>query len=286
MPNFPIVDSHVHLWDPHNARMTWIDGHPILDQRYLPEEFALHRSGVDVEAFVYVETGVEPHFAYYEARWAALELAAREPKLKAIVAAAPLEYGARVRSYLKALVDISPLIKGVRRITQGESDPAFCLKPEFVAGAQLLSDFGLSCDLCINYKQLAPSIELVKLCPQTQFIIDHIAKPNIVGNVLDPWREQMTVLAAQPNVVCKISGVVTEADHSNWTVAGVRPYIEHALHVLGEDRVLFGSDWPVLLLASNYERWVTTMDTIMQNHTSAAKLKLFRDNGRRIYRMG
>lgn len=283
MPNFPIIDSHVHLWDPDHARMTWIDGHPILDQKYLPDEFALHRHGVDVEAFVYVETGVEPHFALLEARWAALQLAASEPKLKAIVAAAPLEYGIRVRSYLKELLNISPLIKGVRRITQGESDPAFCLKPEFVAGAQLLPEFGLSCDLCINFKQLEASIELVKRCPKTQFIIDHIAKPNIAGNIQDPWREQLTTMAAQPNSVCKISGVVTEAEHSNWSVETVRPYIEHALKVFGEDRVLFGSDWPVMLLASDYKRWIEVVDEIVSGFKAGAKAKLFRENAARIY---
>ena len=143
----------------------------------------------------------------------------------------------------------------------------------------------MSCDLCINYKQLAPSIELVKRCPKTQFIIDHIAKPNIACNALDPWREQLTTMAALPNVACKISGVVTEADHSNWTAGSVRPYIEHALNVFGEDRVLFGSDWPVLLLASNYRSWIEVVDDVMQKSTPEVQVKLFKSNAARIYRI-
>ena len=285
MPNFPIIDSHVHLWDPDNVRMTWIDDNAILNKKYLPPEFKQFTAGVEIEGFVYLETGVEPHYAFFEARWAALELAKSEPKLKGIVAAAPTEYGAKVRSYLKPLTEISPLIKGIRRITQGEKDPAFCLKDDFIAGTQLLPEFGLSCDLCINFKQLGPTVELVKKCPKTQFVIDHIAKPNIKEHVLEPWRAQMKEMAALPNTVCKVSGVLTEADHDHWSIGDVRPYIEHVLEVFGEDRVLFGGDWPVLLLAGTYPRWVQVVDEITAKWGDGAKRKLWGGNARKVYRL-
>ena len=285
MPAFPIIDSHVHMWDPDNVRMTWIDGNVTLDKKFLPPEFKQHTAGIALEGFVYLETGVEPHYAFYEARWAALDLARSEPKLKGVIAAAPTEYGAKVQSYLKALTQISPIIKGIRRITQGEKDPAFCLKPDFIAGTQLLPEFGLSCDLCMNYKQLEPSVELVKKCPKTQFIIDHIAKPNIVEHVLDPWREQIKAMAALPNTVCKISGVVTEAKRDRWGIDDIRPYIEHVLKVFGEDRVMFGGDWPVLLMAASYPRWVEALDEITAPMSDAAKRKLWNGNAKRVYRL-
>jgi|ERR1043165_1516137 L-fuconolactonase len=284
MPAMPVVDAHVHMWDPENVGMTWIDGTPVLSKKYLAPEFKEHSAGVDVEAIVYLETGVEPHWAYYEARWAALELAKSEPKIKGIVAAAPTEYGLKVRSYLKALNAVSPLIKGIRRITQGEKDPAFCLKEDFIKGTQQLPEFNLSCDLCMNFRQLEPSVELVKKCPKTQFIIDHIAKPNIKEHVLDPWRAQMTAMAALPNTVCKVSGVMTEAG-GDWTVSLLRPYIEHVLTVFGEDRVLFGGDWPVLLTVSTYAKWVEVLDEITAKWPDAAKKKLWNTNARKFYRL-
>ncbi|HLX64751.1 MAG TPA: amidohydrolase family protein [Planctomycetota bacterium] len=284
MPAFPIVDAHVHLWDPANVAMIWIDGNPVLDKKFLPPEFKMHTIGTDIEAIVYLETGVEPHWAFYEARWAALELAKSAPKLKAIVAAAPIEYGAKVRSYLKALTEISPLIKGIRRITQGEKDPAFCLQENFIQGAQLLHSYNLSCDLCMNFRQLGPTVELVKKCPDTQFIVDHISKPNIRERVLDPWREQMKAMAALSNTVCKVSGVLTEAA-KEWTVDDVRPYVEHVLTVFGEDRVIFGGDWPVLLMAATYPRWVQVLDEITAKWTDAAKKKLWNTNAKKFYRL-
>ena len=285
MPNFPIIDAHVHLWDPDVVRMTWIDGDPVLNKKMLPEKFARHNGKVDVEGIVYLETGAVPHYTLLEARWAATELARTEPKIKAVIAAAPVEYGDKTRSYLKALTEISPLIKGIRRITQGEADPRFCLEPGFVRGAQLVSEFGFSFDLCMNAKQLEASIELVRQCPNTQFVVDHIAKPNIKERLLEPWRARMTQIAALPNVVCKLSGVATEADRDHWTVPDIEPYVSHVLKIFGEDRVLFGGDWPVLLLAGSYERWVAAVDELTQAWSPAAKRKLWVENAKRVYRI-
>ena len=285
MPNFPIIDAHVHLWDPDVVRMTWIDHNEVLNKKMLPEKFARHNGKVDVAGIVYMETGAVPHYTLLEARWAATELKKSEPKIKAVIAAAPIEYGEKSRSYLKALTEISPLIKGIRRITQGEGDARFCLEPDFVRGAQLVSEFGFSFDLCLNHKQLEATVELVKLCPKTQFIVDHIAKPDIKARLLEPWRAQMTLLAALPNVVCKLSGVATEADRDHWTVPDIEPYVSHVLKVFGEDRVIFGGDWPVLLLAGSYERWVAAVDELTQNWTPAAQRKLWVENAKRFYRI-
>lgn len=284
MPTFPIVDAHVHLWDPGHFRMSWLDDNPLLNQRYALPEYRQHTEGVDVEALVYVQVEVEPAYGLLEAQWVA-ELAREEDRLRAIVAWAPLEFGDQVRSYLSALTAISPRIKGVRRVTQGELDVRFVSQPRFVRAAQILPEFGLSCDLCIYHPQLASAIELVRQCPSTSFILDHIGKPDIRNHVLEPWRSQMRELAALPNVICKVSGMVTEADHQRWTAEDLRPYLEHVLEVFGEDRVVFGGDWPVVLQASPYKRWVETLERLTSGLSEPAQRKLWAENARRFYRL-
>jgi L-fuconolactonase len=285
MPEFPIVDAHVHLWDPGRFRMSWLDGNQKINRPFGLEQYHEHTQGLPIEAMVYLEVAVEPHYTLLEAQWAN-DLAQREARLRGIVAAAPLEYGEQARAYLEALVAIGPRIKGVRRLLQGESDPEYCLRPGFVRGVQLLPEFGLSFDICIYHPQLPGAIELVRRCSNTSFILDHIAKPNIKAGLLDPWREQMRELAALPNVVCKVSGMVTEADHADWTPEQLAPYVAHVLEVFGEDRVLFGGDWPVALMASSYSRWAETLDALTAHLPDAARRKLWAENARRFYRLG
>jgi L-fuconolactonase len=284
MPDVPIVDAHLHLWDPRRLRMPWLDGNAVLDQPYGLAEFRAHTAGLDVEAMVYLEVGVDAAYALLEAR-AVAELAREEPRLKAIVAHAPVEHGEVVRTYLDALVAIDGPVRGVRRITQGEADPRFCARPAFVRGVQILAEYGLSFDICIYHPQLEGAIELVRRCPDVRFMLDHIAKPDIRGGVLEPWRAQIAELAALPNVTCKVSGMVTEADHAGWTPEQLRPYLEHVLEVFGEDRVCFGGDWPVVLLAAPYRRWVETLDQLTAHLSAEARRKLWAENARRFYRM-
>jgi L-fuconolactonase len=284
MPPAAIVDAHVHLWNPELMRIPWLDGNPVLEKPFGPAEYRAHTAGLDVAAFVYVQVDVAPAYAFTEVLSVAAQ-AAEEPRLKAIVAFAPLEDGRRVRSYLADLVQLSPLVRGVRRITQGEPDPAYCLRPGFVEGVQQLADYGLSCDLCIVHPQLGPTIELVRRCPEVQFMLDHIAKPGIREGRIEPWKAQMAELAALPNVLCKISGVVTEADQQSWSAAMIAPYVNHALDAFGPDRVAFGSDWPVVLMASEYPRWVATLEELTAHLSPEAQRKLWAENATRFYRL-
>jgi L-fuconolactonase len=284
MPDLPIVDAHVHLWDPGLMRIPWLDGDATLERPFGLAEYREHTAGIAIEAFVYLQVEVAPAYGLSEARHVAA-LAATDPRLRAIVAWAPLEDGARARSYLADLVAISPLVRGVRRITQGEADPAFCLRPGFVEGVKLLPEFGLTCDLCIYHPQLGPTLELVRRCPEVTFMLDHIAKPGIRAGELEPWRSQLAELAALPNVTCKVSGVITEADNERWTLESIAPYVAHALAVFGEDRVAYGSDWPVSLKAGGYRRWVEALDALTADLSPAARRKLWADNARRFYRL-
>jgi L-fuconolactonase len=278
-----IIDAHVHLWDPGQMRIPWLDHIPLLNQPYGLAEYAAHAD--DVAAFVYVQVDVAPAYGLVEAQIVAA-LARRDPRIQAIVAYAPLEDGDRARSYLDALVKISPLVKGVRRLTQAEPDPEFCLRPGFIAGVRLLPAYGLTCDLCITHRQLAATTELVRRCPEVSFMLDHLGKPGVRAGEFEPWRAQIAALAALPNVMCKVSGLITEADHQSWTQDQLAPYVAHVLEVFGEDRVAFGSDWPVVLLAADYRRWVAALESLTAHLSPGARQKLWAENARRFYRLG
>jgi L-fuconolactonase len=284
MPDFPIIDAHLHLWDPNHFRMSWLDNNPVLEQRYELAEYREHTKNIAVEAMIYLQTEVETPYAFLEAQWA-VERAKIDPRIQGIVPWAPLEYGDRARAFLAALKQLDPRIKGVRRIIQFEPDLAFCLQPDFIRGVQILPEYGFSFDICIDYRQMANTITLVHQCPHTSFILDHIGKPNIKQHMLDPWREQIQELASFPNVMCKVSGLVTEADHAHWSPADLAPYVAHVLGAFGEDRVAFGGDWPVVLEASSYARWIETLDTLTEHLSPQAKLKLWAENARRFYRL-
>ncbi|MGI9147556.1 MAG: amidohydrolase family protein [Chloroflexota bacterium] len=213
------------------------------------------------------------------------ELAGRDPRIDGIVAWAPLEYGEQVRPLLETLAKVDERVKGIRRITQFEPDPAFCLRPGFVRGCQLLPEHGLSCDLCIDHTQLANTTELIRQCPETSFILDHIAKPNIKSGLREPWWQDIKTVAALPNVVCKISEVANQADLERWTVEDVRPYVERVLEVFGEDRVMYGAGYPIVLLACTYQRWAETVEQLTGSLSDDARRKLWADNARGVYRL-
>lgn len=284
MPDVPVVDAHLHLWDPRRFRMHWLDGNDLLDQPYGLERFREHTAGVDVEAMVYLQVDVDPAYALLETEWAVAR-AEEDPRLQGIVPWAPVEFGERSRAFLEALVATDRRIKGVRRLLQGEPDPAFCTRPDFVRGVQMLAEYGLSFDICIRQEQLPPVIDLVERCPDTPFVLDHLGKPDIKGRDLDPWRAYIRQLAAFAHVSCKISGMTTEADWAHWTPQDLQPFLEHVLEHFGEDRVMFGGDWPVALQATAYSRWVDTVGALISHLSPEARRKLWADNARRFYRL-
>jgi L-fuconolactonase len=284
MLDVPIVDSHLHLWDPRRFRMPWIDDNAHLRQPFGLAEFSEHSQGLAVEAMVYLQVDVTPSYGLLEATWA-VEQAERDSRLAGIVAWAPLEDGRVATSYLDALTKIGKPLKGIRRLMQAEADPDFPIRADLLDGVRLLPKYGLSFDICIRHDQLARTIDMVRACPETAFVLDHLGGPDVKNHRLEPWRAQIAELAEFSNVVCKVSGVVSQADHDHWTPADVEPYVSHVLAVFGEDRVLFGGDWPVVTLAASYRRWVSTLDDLTSNLQPDARRKLWADNARRVYRL-
>ncbi|HEX2514624.1 MAG TPA: amidohydrolase family protein, partial [Chloroflexota bacterium] len=278
-----IVDAHVHLWDNTCLRVPWIDANAVLNRPYLPADYTEHTTGTGTAALVYVEVAVAPPYAALEPDWV-LARARLDPRIQGMVVWAPVEFGELARAYLEAMVAKGPLVKGVRRGLG--NDPALATSADFVRGVQLLGEHGLSFDLLGRGEPvMGAAIELVRRCPGTQFMVDHLFNPDVRQGTMDPWRGQLAALAAFPNVSCKVSGVVTNADHEGWRPADLAPYVDHALSVFGEDRVAYGSDWPVILQAATIPRWVDALDGIVSRLSPGARRKLFGENARRFYRL-
>lgn len=284
LPKLPIVDTHVHLWELPQFPRPWLGALPALSRPFGLAEYRDQTAMLPLAGMVFVETDVAPSYALLEAQWA-VSLAEAEPRLCGVVAAAPLDDGPQVLPYLEALAALGPLVKGVRRNLQDECDPAFCQRPDFVAGVHLLEAYGFSFDICIRHEQLPAVTALVRECPEVSFVLDHLGKPAIRERQLDPWRDQLAALAALPNVACKLSGLVTEADHQRWLPDDLAPYMAHALAVFGPSRVLFGGDWPVVTLASSYLRWMEAVDALTAHLSPDAQRRLWCDNARHWYRL-
>jgi L-fuconolactonase len=280
---FPIVDTHLHVWDPRLLRYPWLDDVPLLNKPYPLEDYHHARGPVEVGQMVFVQC--EADFSQFmdEARWVE-QLAGQDSRLTGIVPWAPLENGESARPAVEALAS-NPHVKGIRRIIQFEPDIDFCLRPDFVRGVQLLADYQLSFDICIAARHLPNTIALVRQCPDVRFILDHIGKPDIKNHVLDPWREQVRTLAGFPNVWCKVSGLATEADHRSWTKEQLKPYIDHVIECFGFERVIYGGDWPVAVQATTYPRWVETLLWAVEGCSDNELKRLFRDNAVEFYRL-
>jgi len=194
------------------------------------------------------------------------------------------ERGEALRADLEMLASC-PLVKGVRRNLQAERDADFTRQRSFIAGLKLLSEFGFTFDLCIRADQLPRAAELVRRVPEVTFVLDHFGKPGVRSKLFEPWASDLRAFAEAPNVICKISGLTTEADWHRWQPADLKPYFDHALACFGPDRVLFGSDWPVATLACGYDRWIETVRELISCTNDQELVQLFQTNAERIYRV-
>lgn len=283
MPAYPIVDSHVHLWDPARIPLRWGAEAPAINRPHLIAEYDAARGEVAVEAMVFLECDVAEGRHLDEADMIA-GIAAAEPRLKAMVAHAPLERGEAVAADLDALAR-HPCLRGIRRLLQGEPDIQAVLNDAFIAGLNLLPRYNLHFEICIYHHQLGPIVDLVRRLPNVTFMLDHIAKPPIKTGGLEPWRTRIAELAALPNLMCKLSGLITEADHANWQPADLRPYIDHVVDAFGFDRLVFGSDWPVLTLAGGLPQWVDILDDALAGASDEDLRYFWVENAQAFYRL-
>ena len=270
------LDSHQHFWRYDAAQYPWIPTGSPLQRDWLPTDLAKLQRRLGFDGSIVVQA----RQALAESRWL-LELADADSRIKGVVGWVDLQseqVGEQLAEFAR-----HPRFVGVRHVVQDEPDDNFMLRPAFVRGIGALQDFGLTYDLLIFPKQLPAAIELVRRFPGQPFVLDHIAKPFIKTGTLSPWREQIQELAQFPNVQCKVSGMVTEADHLAWRPDDFRPYLDTVFAVFGKDRLMFGSDWPVCLLAADYGLVAGLVHDYAAQLSAEAQAKLFGGNAAKFY---
>jgi L-fuconolactonase len=275
-----IVDSHLHLWDPAHLDYQWLAGTEL--GRKFDASDALEASGGEVAGFVVVQADCRADQGIAEVEWITEQLG-EHGTFGGIVAFAPVELGrdaAPVCRQLRAM----PRVVGVRRLLQDEP-PGFALARAFLDGLDLLGELGLPFDVCVRAGQLAEVRDMVVRLPGVQFVLDHLGKPRIGGADDARWRDDLSALAALPNVSCKLSGLATETEGAPWSRESVRPYLTHALDAFGTSRCLFGSDWPVLTTAGSYAQWLAAVRDALDGRTEAEVAHVLSANARSVYRL-
>ena len=247
------IDAHHHLWKYSVAEYPWIsENMDTLRRDFLIQDLV----GVLEESHIEGAITVQATQTLAETRWL-LDLASRNDFIRGVVGWVALA-DPKVERDLESLSTHAKL-KSVRHLLHDEPDDFYMLREDFNRGINLLNDFDLRYDLLIFERHLQQTIQFVDRHPNQIFILDHMAKPRIGEGMMSPWKENLTELARRENVFCKLSGLVTEASWQSWTEADLDPYLQVVLTAFGAKRVMFGSDWPVLLLGSSYKRWVDTV---------------------------
>lgn len=274
-----IIDTHNHLWKCEGEHFSWILEGSVIRRDFSIEELkqTLLAHGVSGSVLVQAVPTLE------ESCWL-LEIARQEPLVKAVVGWVDVAAGAAaVDKGLDLLLQCSSKLKGIRYMSQG-LPPGHLFDDDFVEGVRAIGARGLVYELLIKAGQLDAAERLIECCPQVSFVIEHIAKPDIRHHVIEPWRSSIARIAQRhANVSCKLSGMVTEADHENWVEADIEPYMTVVFDAFGPDRVMFGSDWPVSLLAADYGRLVSLCDSHLRSHPGIDRDKFYALNAERIY---
>jgi L-fuconolactonase len=244
------IDAHQHYWRYDPVEYDWIDETMTpLRRDFLPGDIAADMAALGVDAAVAVQASQTPLETQR-----LLDLADRHPSIAGVVGWDDFQ-AADVERQIEA-VAAHPRLVGLRHIVQSEPDD-FLARPAFRRGIAALERHDLPYDVLIYERQLPAAVDFVRAFPRQRFVLDHAGKPDIRSGRIDTWRAGLRELAGLPNICCKLSGLVTEADWRTWTAAAIRPYIETACEAFGPDRLMIGSDWPVCTLAADYARTMT-----------------------------
>ena len=273
-----IIDSHHHVWEYDPFDYPWIPAGSPLESNFGFADLVEQAGDYKLNATV----AVQARQSIKETDWL-LSLAMTNQLCKAVVGWVPLQEEG-VSGILERYAD-EPLFKGVRHVIQDEPDPDFMLRPNFLRGLRELSTTDLRYDILIFGHQLPNTLNLVDALPDDMpLVLDHIAKPEIRSGIYDmAWAQAFADLGRRSNVMCKLSGLVTEVRDASWDVKLLRPYVEHALHVFGPERLMFGSDWPVCLLKSDYHRWVSAVSELLSPLSHDERDQIFFRNAARFY---
>lgn len=273
-----IVDTHLHLIYKDRFRYPWLESAPPLNRSFTLDDYLAEATSLGIEAALHMEADVaeadieaETEFVTGLGRGVVGAISSCRPEQ----AAFPGE--------LERLA-ANPKVKGLRRILHTSPDE-LGRRPIFAENLRRLTPLGLTFDLCVLARQLPIAAEIAAAVPDVQFVLDHCGVPNVKDQALDPWRADITALAKLPNVAAKISGVIAYGDPEHWTIADLRPFVEHTIEAFGWDRVVWGSDFPVCTLTANLTRWVGATRELIAGASETEQAKLLHRNAERIYRL-
>ena len=292
MPNFPIIDTHLHIWDQNQLRYSAFAANPLFNHPYHIEDYQRDCGDLNIEAMVFLECYAdfwEGGGQYIEEIAFVEREAKRDPRIKGIVPMAPLEWGAKVEPMLRQMRDGHPTVKGIRRIVEFDKDPrALTLSDSFVEGVNLLAKFGWHFEINVNHTQMDIVRAFVLRVPDVPLILDHCGKPGIAEGAIAQFRDDVKFLSQRKNLWIKLSDLPVEAVWSDWSEADLRPYIEATLETFRPGRTIYAGDYPILLQAANMTQWVDVLDRafadlgLSETETRA----IYRDNAISFYRLG
>lgn len=277
------IDSHHHIWDLTVRPQDWLVGNTFdrIKQNFNMDDFRSATVGTGIEKSILVQTVMN-----YDETSELLKLASHDPTIAGVVGW--LEIGSRDAieqlEYYETLPGADFLV-GIREIAHDLPDVDFLKQPQVIKNVRELGKRGYSYDILTKTEQMPAAIELVKAAPEVQFVIDHISKPMIASGVIKPWKEMIGTLASLPNTLCKVSGMVTEANWDSWKVSDFQPYIEVLLGTFGPSRLMFGSDWPVALLAASYAEVISVAEELTKPLSGSEKEEFWSATASRAYRL-
>lgn len=274
-----IIDSHQHFWQVGHFDYPWMSSEvEVLYQNYLPSQLEpiLKECGVGQTILVQASNSLA------ETYWL-LSLAERRPFIAGVVGWVDLK-DPEVEPELEVLT-VNPKFKGVRHLVESERSDDWLVEPSVLKGLRVLEKHRVPYDLLVHTRHLKHVKAVAEACPNLRLVIDHMAKPPIASREVADWARALKEVSAYPNISCKLSGLVTEANQTAWTAEDLRPYIERALELFGPKRMMFGSDWPVCLLASSYLRVLESFQSLLADLVEEDRNCIFGDNVREFYRL-
>lgn len=274
-----LIDAHHHLWRYNTRDYVWMTGAMTSLRRdfLVPDlQQVMHESDVNGTVVVQARQTIE------ESDWL-LDLAANHSFIRGVVGWVPL-IDERVNETLAHLAG-NPKLKAVRHVLHDEPDDSYMLREDFNRGIRLLRNYGLVYDILIFEHHLAQTLQFADRHPNQIFVVDHIAKPRIREGAMWPWAAQISELAMRENVYCKVSGMATEADWNHWTISHLRPYFDVVLSAFGPERLMFGSDWPVLTVAGGYPKWITVFRALIHELSEHEQAQICANTAIAVYNL-
>ncbi len=294
LPEIPITDTHVHLWDLDHLNPPWLkNASPKISGAHVFSDYQRETAGLNITRAIYMEVDVAPVDHDREADYVVSLISQGHTTIQAAVISgrpAEAQFADSMQRYRN-----HPLIKGVRQVLHGSTPQGYCLQPQFVKSMQLLGEMDLSFDLCMRPTELDDAVKLVRQCPETRFVLDHLGNADyrawLPGDAAadalhtpEQWQRQIDRLAGLPNVACKVSGIVHRVPEG-WDADLLAPAINYCLDAFGPDRVVFGGDWPVCKLGDSIAAWVIALKQIVTPRPVAVQRALFHENANVWYRM-